>query len=39
MAEGVRACRVERWDYAAGDKSFGCAKVFVLPLAIGAAGP
>jgi len=39
IAEGVRACRVERWDYAAGDKSFGCAKVFVLPLASSAAGP
>ena len=39
MAEGTRACRVERWDYAAADKAFVCAKVFPLSLASGATPP
>jgi 3',5'-cyclic AMP phosphodiesterase CpdA len=39
MAGGTRACRVERWDYAAASKSFECAKVFPLSLASGAAPP
>lgn len=33
VAGGERACRVERWDYVARDKAFGCAEVFGLSLA------
>lgn len=36
---GTRACRVERWDYAAADKAFVCAKVFALSLASGPVPP
>ena len=39
MADGARACRVERWDYSADAKSFVCAKVFPLLLASGAVPP
>ncbi|SFQ03088.1 3',5'-cyclic AMP phosphodiesterase CpdA [Variovorax sp. OK605] len=39
MAGGPRACRVERWDYVARDKAFGCAEVFGLSLASEAARP
>lgn len=38
-AGGTRACRVERWDYAAAGKSFECAKVFPLSLASSAPPP
>jgi 3',5'-cyclic AMP phosphodiesterase CpdA len=38
-AEGRRACRVERWDYVARDKAFGCAEVFGLSLASEAVQP
>lgn len=39
IAEGPRACRVERWDYVARDKAFGCAEVFGLSLASRPARP
>jgi len=39
MAGDARACRVERWDYAAAGKAFECAKVFPLSLASGTARP
>jgi 3',5'-cyclic AMP phosphodiesterase CpdA len=39
MSEGRRACRVERWDYVASDKAFGCAEVFGLSLASDAVQP
>ncbi|RQO38860.1 DNA repair exonuclease [Variovorax sp. KBW07] len=39
MAGDARACRVERWDYAAASKSFECVKVFPLSLASGASPP
>ena len=39
MSGDARACRVERWDYAAAGKAFECAKVFPLSLASGTAPP
>ncbi|MCR6480828.1 metallophosphoesterase [Variovorax sp. ZS18.2.2] len=39
MSGDTRACRVERWDYAAADKAFVCAKVFPLSLASSATAP
>ncbi|MGJ7570507.1 metallophosphoesterase family protein [Variovorax sp. RB2P76] len=39
IAGGKRACRVERWDYVASDKAFGCAEVFGLSLASEATRP
>ena len=39
MSGDARACRVERWDYAAASKAFECAKVFPLSLASGTAPP
>lgn len=39
MSGDARACRVERWDYAAAGKAFECAKVFPLSLASGTARP
>lgn len=39
IAGGKRACRVERWDYVASDKAFGCAEVFGLSLASEATPP
>jgi len=39
IADGRRACRVERWDYVARDKAFGCAEVFGLSLASEAVRP